>query len=180
MTEEPHENRFERNRKAVYAVAFSLAGLVQLGLALLTVKIVRDDEFADNRSMAQKFKPEAVTRSYRLNLEHFIFLCRQHGITPVFMTQFNRYTETPDDNWRRQLKPMFDNWHITYEQYRASYMALNDAMRDVAREQNVQLIDLDRLVPKTKDYMYDVVHLNANGSRFVADVVSKSLDPVLR
>ncbi|HWR04003.1 MAG TPA: SGNH/GDSL hydrolase family protein [Humidesulfovibrio sp.] len=140
----------------------------------------RDDEFADKRSMAQKFEPEAITRSYRLNLEHFIFICRQHGITPVLMTQFNRYLESPDENLLRQLKPMFDNWHITYEQYRTGYMALNDAMRDVAREQKVQLIDLDRLVPKTKDYMYDVVHLNANGSRFVADVVSKSLEPVLR
>lgn len=141
---------------------------------------VRDDEFADKRSMAQRFAPEEITRSYRLNLEHFVFLCRQHGITPVFMTQFNRYSETLDENLRRQLKPMFDNWHITYEQYRASYMALNDTMRDVAREQNVQLIDLDRLVPKTKDYMYDVVHLSANGSRFVADIVAKSLEPVLR
>lgn len=141
---------------------------------------VLGDEF-----LGQELKPDALSSSeladsYRKNLELFVFICRQHKIVPVLMTQFNRFTETLPPNLTQQMAPVQQRWGLTYAQYRENYMALNDAMRAVAREQNVQLIDLDRLVPKTKDYMYDVVHLNANGSRFVADVVAKSLEPVLR
>lgn len=141
---------------------------------------VLDDEFAGARSTGMKINPADISRQFRKNIELFVFVCRQHDITPVLMTQFNRFAETLDPNLREQMQPVFSHWGITYEQYRASYTALNETMRQVAREQNVLLVDLDRLVPKTKDYMYDVVHLNANGSRFVADIVAKSLDPVLR
>ncbi|MBI5520451.1 MAG: SGNH/GDSL hydrolase family protein [Desulfovibrio sp.] len=141
---------------------------------------VLGDEF-----LGQEVKPESMTNEqladqFRKNIELFVYICRQHGITPVLMTQFNRFSETLPENLVRQIAPMHQRWGITYQQYRESYNALNDVMRAVAKEQNVQLIDLDRLVPKSKEYMYDVVHLNANGSRFVADIVARSLEPVFR
>ncbi len=139
---------------------------------------VLGDEF-----FGQSVKPDALTSAqlaaqYRKNLELFVFICRQHKIVPVLMTQFNRFTETLPPNLEKQMAPVQQRWNFTYAQYLDNYKALNETMRDVAREQKVQLIDLDRLVPKTKDYMYDVVHLNANGSRFVADTIAKSLEPV--
>lgn len=132
------------------------------------------------RNPAQRMTPQELSSRFRKNIELFVFVCRQHDITPVLMTQFNRLTERPASNLEKQLEPVYTSWGMNYERYRVCYNALNETMRAVAREQNVLLVDLDRLVPKTKAYMYDVVHLNADGSRFVADLVAKSLEPVLR
>ncbi|MHC1751584.1 SGNH/GDSL hydrolase family protein [Humidesulfovibrio sp.] len=145
-----------------------------------TAPPVQNDEFSGSRSPAANLSPQAVSSSFRKNVELFVFLCKQHGITPVLMTQFNRFTPELAPNLRRQMQPVYDDWGISYEQYLANYNALNDTLRQVAKEQNLLLIDLDRMVPKTKDSMYDVVHLNENGSRLVADLIAKALEPTLR
>lgn len=141
---------------------------------------VQNDEFAGVRAPAANLSPQAVSAKFRKNVELFVFLCKQHDITPVLMTQFNRFTPELAPNLRQQMQPVYDNWGISYEQYLANYNAVNDTLRQVAKEQNLLLIDLDRMVPKTKDYMYDVVHLNDNGSRLVADLIAKALEPTLR
>lgn len=140
---------------------------------------VNTAEFIGAQGPAADLSPEAMSSKFRNNIELFVFLCRQQNITPVLMTQFNRFSEDLAPNLQEQFQPVFTSWG-SYEQYRTCYNALNDTTRQVAKEQNVLLIDLDRLVPKTKSYMYDVVHLNAEGSRFVADIVTKALESELR
>ncbi|MHC1701441.1 MAG: SGNH/GDSL hydrolase family protein [Humidesulfovibrio sp.] len=135
----------------------------------------REDEFAAQRGHEKVLDPAVVTALYRKNLEHFVFLCRQHGITPVLMTQFNRFTLKPEENLMRQMK----GWAVDYPAYLRAYTALQDTLRAVAAEQNVALIDLDRLVPQTRQYMYDVVHLNSAGARLVAGIVAEHLARVL-
>ena len=119
---------------------------------------------------------------YKKNLEHFVFICRQNNITPVLMTQFNRFTlEHKKKVQENNLLEIFEKrWGVSYEVYHASYHALNNVHRIVAAEQHVPLIDLDKLVPKTTEYMYDTVHLSEKGSRFVAEVVAKELEPLVR
>lgn len=134
------------------------------------------DEFAAQRGREKMLDPAVLTSQYRKNIEHFVFLCRQHGIRPVLMTQFNRFTPEPETNLKRQMEA----WgSLDYQAYLRAYTALQDTMRAVAAEQKVDLIDLDALVPKTKQYMYDVVHLNSAGAKLVADLVAERLKPLL-
>jgi len=137
-----------------------------------------EDEFVAQRGKKSAADMAALAQAYRKNLELFVFVCRQQGITPVLMTQFNRYSEHPEENLLRQMKALAD-WGIDFASYRAAYMTMQDTMRKVAAEQKVALIDLDALVPKTKEYMYDVVHLNPKGSRLVADIVAAKLPDIL-
>jgi hypothetical protein len=139
-----------------------------------------DDEFLSERKRLAHLDPAAFSEAYRKNIELFVFVCRQHGITPVLMTQFNRIAENLPDNLSRQIAPMREAWRFTYAQYRDTYSALNETVRAVAKEQNVALVDLDREVPKSPEFMYDIVHLNAKGSRRVAGVVAKALEPLVR
>jgi lysophospholipase L1-like esterase len=138
-----------------------------------------EDEFAAQRGKKNAFDLAAMTSAYRKNLELFVYLCRQHGITPVFMTQFNRFSEAPEENLLRQMQATRDDWGIDFAAYRKAYMALQDTMRAVAAEQKAGLIDLDALVPKDKALMYDVVHLNPKGARLVADIVAAKLPGIL-
>jgi hypothetical protein len=48
----------------------------------------------------------------------------------------------------------------------------NDAVRSLAAEMGVELIDLEKQVPKTLDNLYDHVHFSVNGNKKVAEVIS--------
>jgi len=139
-----------------------------------------DDEFAAQRGKQNTLDTAAMARLYRKNLELFVYLCRQHGITPVLMTQFNRFTEAPEENLLRQMRGINDGWGVDFAAYRAAYMVLQDTLRAVAAEQKAALIDLDRLVPKDKEYMYDVVHLRPAGARLVAEIIAERLPGILK
>ena len=55
------------------------------------------------------------------------------------------------------------------------YVITNQIIRDVAKEQNVFLIDLDRKLNSSKNFLSDSVHLNENGSILVLRFISESL-----
>jgi hypothetical protein len=55
------------------------------------------------------------------------------------------------------------------------YRQFNDIARTVAADTNIALIDLDALVPHSRSYMIDAVHLNDDGSKLVATLVAKEL-----
>lgn len=137
------------------------------------------DEFEQYRGRKAALDMERIAGDYRKNLELFVFLCRQHGIKPVLMTQFNRITENPDENIKRMMLPNLETYGLTYAEYRAAYRRLLDTMRAVAAEQQVGLIDLDQLVPKTSEYMNDSVHLNARGAALASDIVAGRLPGLL-
>ena len=48
---------------------------------------------------------------------------------------------------------------------------MNDVIREVSVDREVDLIDLDRSVPSSSDYIYDTVHLNEDGSKLVAEIL---------
>lgn len=141
-----------------------------------------EDEFAGHRSSRPKLSIAEICALYKKNLELFVFICRQNNITPVLMTQFNRFTPEYEGELRKlgQLEFIESRWGVKYPQYLESYDALNNVHRIVAAEQGVPLIDLDKLVPKTTEYLYDSVHLSEKGSRFVAEVIAKQLEPLVR
>ena len=137
------------------------------------------DEFAGQRTQKKPFDPATLAAKYRKNLELFVFVCRQHGITPVLMTQFNRFSEHPEENLLASMNNIWSQYGTDYAAYRAAYMAMQDTLRQVAAEQKVALIDLDRLVPKDKDMMYDTVHLKPAGARLVAGIIAGRLPGIL-
>ena len=64
---------------------------------------------------------------------------------------------------------------MTYETYRELLDGLNDVIRDIARNEHVYLIDLNRLVPPTSRYIYDMVHFNGEGSKYAAEIIANHL-----
>ena len=131
-----------------------------------------EDEFADYRGRRVDIDVPFMTGEFGKMLELFVFICRQNGITPVLMTQFNRLTDNPDKNVRAQMEWFEKSFSLPYTEYIRAYRALNETIRNVAASNNVPLVDLDRLVPKESRLMYDLVHLNGEGSVFVAGLLA--------
>ncbi len=56
-----------------------------------------------------------------------------------------------------------------------AYDRYNDAIRSVAKERGVALVDLATLVPQRGDYFVDAVHLNDRGHQLVAQAVARTV-----
>ena len=136
------------------------------------------DEFAHIRGKALTINKQAILERFKKNLLAFISIARSYGVHPILMTQANRFKEHPDpiilEHWELEK-----DLGITFSQYRDIYLAMNELIRDVGRSNNVHVIDLAREVPQEKSHMYDVVHLNEHGSKFVAQLIARRLKDLL-
>jgi lysophospholipase L1-like esterase len=129
---------------------------------------------------------------FERNLRHFINICRESGTQPVLMTQAHRLTEKPDPAVKKYVeflqgigKPAntADAPHylpVTYAQYAELERAFNESIRKTGAERGVLVIDLEKHIPQTSEYMYDAFHLTEKGSRLAASVISDSLADALQ
>ena len=117
-----------------------------------------------------------IKDAFALNLQTFINICKARRITPVLMTQENRFTEVPDSLILRTVANKLKNdFAIEYKDYKALYDMLNQVTRDAAKKEGLLLIDLDREIPHTNQYLYDPVHFNDVGSKLAAEIISRKL-----
>jgi len=129
------------------------------------------DEFADYRSVEVDSVPfEESSRQFYSALKTIVFTARAWGIEPILMTQFNRLQS--DDVFVMNHSGMSPD---EYGKFVGRYKEFNEIVRNVAREEKVKLIDLDREVPRSSQYMVDSVHLNNEGSMFVANVIARDI-----
>ena len=123
---------------------------------------------------------ERITTAYRKSLELFIFICRQHDITPVLMTQANRITEKPDDLMQKTGETIKKEYLIEYPELYRAYTAVNETTRQVANDHNVLLIDLAKGIESTPKNLYDSVHMTTQGNEQAARLIANKLQPLLQ
>jgi len=115
-----------------------------------------------------------VSRSFRKSLKTFISVCRSWGINPVLMTQPNRLnsSDTLIENTYNfsTLSLLF-----SYDEYVSMHEKFNYIIRDVGTEEGILVIDLDQHLSDKKEFIYDAVHLNTEGSVEVAKIISRQL-----
>ena len=135
----------------------------------------RGDEFAHMRGKRLTINKHEIVDKFENSLLTFIFVCKSNGIMPVLMTQPSRFKEEPDmiiiDTWAHKLGA-----GIIYKEYKDTYDAMNDKIRELGKTNKTLVIDLARHVPQESAYMYDSVHFNDAGSRYVATLIANQLD----
>lgn len=142
-----------------------------------------------NESRAVDISPEATAAilnqhrdqylaGYRSRIETLIQQCREIDALPILMTQPTlfgpaRDPETGVDLARMAVGELNGDvqWQIL-ELY-------NSTTRDVAREQDVPIIDLAQQLSKDSRYYYDYYHLTNAGAAQVADLVEREMTPLL-
>jgi lysophospholipase L1-like esterase len=137
------------------------------------------NEWANTAAGDITFNQQHIEENFRSSIKTFVSVCRAWNIVPVLMTQQNRIVENPDRLVLNGFKPL-EKRGISYEVYRQEYLRFNQIIRDIADEEGVLLIDLDKEVPKKSEYIYDVVHVNDKGSELIADIVSSELRDLFR
>lgn len=123
---------------------------------------------------AAKFIP-----GFRQRLSLLVEMSRLGGIEPVLMTQPLLLGSGTDPQTGVSLETI---------QYRGDWNgaawwrvleAYNDTTREIARENNIKLIDLAQLLPKNSLYYYDIMHFNNEGAEQVANIIFDQLKPFL-
>jgi lysophospholipase L1-like esterase len=127
------------------------------------------DEFKDIRGKKIPIDKTYLVHEFQGNLQTFINICRARGIVPVLMTQAERFSR----------KSNLPGLPIDFKTFKEIFALFTQTIRETAKRNNVLLIDLNAKVPKEKAYIYDVFHFNDNGSKFVANIISNALKPVV-
>ena len=113
---------------------------------------------------------DLVKDKFEKSLMSFYQLAKANDLEVVLMTQSKRYDPKDEFIMKRHEYELID-----YEEFCGRYAQLNDLIRAFAEKNNITLIDLDSLVPSTRTYIYDEVHLNTDGSELVANLIAERL-----
>ena len=106
-----------------------------------------------------------LNSDFKSALTSFILVSRSWNIEPILMTQFNNY------NKRNLISP---DSSLSSEELFNLYIYTNQIVREVAKANNVQLIDLEKKI-KGESLFLDKIHLNSYGSVLVANEIAKEI-----
>jgi len=137
------------------------------------------DEFKRVRGRKIRVDEARFRSTFEANLQTFIDICRAHGILTVLMTQQNRFTEHPDSEVLARTSRLATANGVSYQQFRHLHIAFNDSIRGVAARNGVAVIDLDRGIPKQREYIYGTVHLSQRGSDLASSLIASRLETLL-
>lgn len=165
----------ERLKRFLRTTGETLLPGLYYGLQLNRLFRGRSDEFAEERRTRVVDPTRVDGRAFAANLITFVQICRARQIMPVLMTQPSRLSPSPDEVTKKNMERFAASWGVDYAAYRGLFERFNEIIRQVAREQNVLLIDLAVQVPPDKAYMFDIVHLNTEGSKLVSTIIANHL-----
>jgi lysophospholipase L1-like esterase len=109
-----------------------------------------------------------IEHEFEKSILSFIRIAKSHNIKIILMTQFNRINMT--DEFVLNNTPYINSTFID------RYHKINAKIREIALKEKIDLIDLAALVPSSNQYIYDAVHLNTEGSRYVATIITNYLN----
>lgn len=119
--------------------------------------------------------------AYETRLKKLVRLCRDYGITPVFITQPALYGNAIDDvtgfNWAKYK--LADKIILDGELYWKVEEMINDVTRKVAADEDLLLVELARKLPKSSKYFIDVIHYSNKGNEKVAEIIYDTLCPYM-
>jgi hypothetical protein len=103
--------------------------------------------------------------------------CRRHGCAVVVCTFPRSFDNGQEPRLRRRLaqSALFFNPQLSVTGLIDAYERYNEAIRGVARERAVTLVDLDRAIPRGPGHFLDSIHLSPRGHGAVARAVAESL-----
>jgi lysophospholipase L1-like esterase len=116
---------------------------------------------------------------YKNRIFKIIQICKNSGITPVFMTQPILVGNGVDTTTNVNLETVIlENGNSGIVEWKLMEL-YNDTLRKCAIENNVPLIDIAKSFPKDSRFFYDKSHLGIDGAKLAADLISKGLEEII-
>ena len=132
-----------------------------------------------HRPAIDRLPEEAISR-FRDDLTKMITTLHASGVRPVVITHatiFGVVPKNPDHAmltaWRKFYPQLKEDGFLDLEE------RTNEAMREVARQQQVTLVDIAREVPPGATYFADFVHFTDVGAAVMAKRLADGIEPLL-
>lgn len=137
-------------------LALALTGIKPLGVEHYTRQ---NDELITNppASQLETFPPVF----FRHNLQLMVRLAKSNNCRVVLCT----FATNPD----------FSDHYASTEFYQMGFVEMNRVIRRVAREEEVTCADVDAALPRDSSIWVDGVHLNEQGAKVKAEIISKAI-----
>lgn len=120
-------------------------------------------------------------KDFLKHLEEIILIARGHRVRLVLMTEPSVYQE----NLPREIdEKLWMGWlgatrslriNLSPEFLFREMDRFNNAVRELSRKDAVELIDLEREIPKDLEHFYDDVHFTPRGAQRVAEIITSYL-----
>jgi lysophospholipase L1-like esterase len=123
--------------------------------------------------------PEENVQRFHDDVTLVVQTLRDRGVVPVVVTHANSFGPTLDEDDRRLLI----SWRKFYpmlkeEGFLDMERRMNEALRAVAKEQNILLIDVAAEIPPTRQNFGDFVHFTNQGADVMAEKLTEALLPL--
>lgn len=134
-----------------------------------------------NRSGKRIFRPERVSINYQESLSQIAQVCKASYVKCLFIVQPNAYSPQASQALRERywMTPPFESYTLSLEDMIYIYSLYANYARDFAKSHDIALCDLVPEISPSEENFYDDVHFNIEGSRKVAAVVARCLEPLL-
>lgn len=122
---------------------------------------------------------------YKERLQTIIDICKNANIEPIFITQPAVFGFGIDKTTGVDLSKIniYDFTEIEGRSGQDKWKILqmfNQATKDVAKKNNIFLIDLANEMPKDSKYFYDFIHYTEEGANEVATIINDDICPHLQ
>lgn len=167
-------NKKKENANTIFPVLCERTHNIYIKLLKYWKPSYRYSELAGEKILVNQ---NDIISQYRKALKTFVCICKIWDIEPVLMTQkisleqnsTNLITEMPDSFEYIMPKSLCDS--AILNGLRFFHITFNNIIRDVAKEEEITLIDLERAIPADDSkYIYDIFHYNDSGSVYVAKI----------
>ncbi|MDP2363132.1 MAG: SGNH/GDSL hydrolase family protein [Ignavibacteria bacterium] len=125
-------------------------------------------------------------KAFERNLNTLISLSKEDGTKIILMTQPNIYKESMSTKELSKLtmlnvEAIGNGKKWTYRTALNGFRQYNEKIRKIAlTNEDVSLIDLEKIVPKNLEYLIDDVHYNSKTHDLIAQFLSAELKIILR
>ncbi len=140
----------------------------------------RETRIAESGFTVMDRLPEENVRRFRDDVAHLVQTLKARGVAPVIVTHANLFGNGGQERDRAQLVA----WRKFYPMLREEGFAdmerrMNDALRAVAAEERVPLIDVAASMPGGHQNFADFVHFTNRGATLMAQQLANGLYPVV-
>jgi hypothetical protein len=129
------------------------------------------DDFSDIRGLKLTTDPTLLMPQFARVMKMIIASCKANHVKPVLITQRNNFDKLSYE-WLLKNMPFFTPSAEEYEKVKVLFAEYNNTLRQIAKEENVLLIDLDGPEIGFDNY-YDAIHFNTKGSVTVSEMIAE-------
>ena len=128
------------------------------------------DEFKNHR--VQNYSNSEIISKYKNSIMNFVSFSKNNDIRLILLSQFNRI-ENKSEIFTEEYNKFKQEKEI--DEFVDLYKKANESLLEISISNNIEFIDVNELIPKTDEFIFDSIHLTDKGSILVSEIISNYL-----